>query len=473
MIKPQSKKVEPKKKKLVKKNTLVKTTPVATETPVPVATKEPKKTPSTTETPAPVATKEPKKTPSTTETPEPVATKEPKKTAETPVTTETVSTKEHKKTTATKEPKKVRTVNTKQLNSEKTGLNISPAKIKNLISNNIINKDIYSAISELNMLESSNKTVDDISDSTKQVLNDIINEDKCHKKHQYVRKKYESLSEDEKLSYNKIKNSESGTYNKCVFVSQPTDDFNLKFDTNFYKGFSYDMSSFQNISDVIKLMTKKKYRFSNNSRLYISAFVELLIQQLAHNSIYTCVENKKKIVQVEYNKEPNSNLDSGDYSLYNIVSNLEVYKLYKDLTVNHDEFVINNLTKEKQYQFKYYVSEICREVKQTLTLKYNDSSNVYNSTSISKQFKNYCSLIVCEVLNIIGKMIKVEVESRSVKTINDTVVKTVLEQLHAANGIDFTKTSEFISNTYKKFNMYKHTKKVEKSNKLDTVDTTP
>ena len=363
----------------------------------------------------------------------------------------------------TKKVKKVKVFNTKQLNSERTGLNISPAKIKNILSNNIINKEIFKAVNELKSLEQNNKSIDDISPETKKLLNDITEEDKFVKMRQFSKKKYESFTDDEKVKYNTFKLSESKLQNNCVFENATHSDFNLKFDTNFYKDFSYKLSESTDIASAIQSISKKKYRFSNNSRLYISAFVELLIQQMSYNSIYTCVENKKKIIQVEFNNVKNINLESSDYELYNLISNLDVYNLFKDETKNTEDFVISNLTKDKQYQFKYYVSEICRDVKQQLTNKYNDLENVYNSTSISKQFKNYCSLIICEVLNVLGKMIKIEVDSRSVKTINDTVIKTVLEQLYAANGIDFTKTSEFIINTHAKYNNYKQTKKTVKT----------
>ena len=92
---------------------------------------------------------------------------------------------------------------------------------------------------------------------------------------------------------------------------------------------------------------------------------------------------------------------------------------------------------------------------------FNNTDNIYNHTSISKQFKNYCSTIICEVLTIIGKMIKVEIESRSVKTVNDSVIKTILEQLHIANSIEFGETSEFINKISKKYNEYLENKKTE------------
>ena len=62
-------------------------------------------------------------------------------------------------------------------------------------------------------------------------------------------------------------------------------------------------------------------------------------------------------------------------------------------------------------------------------------------------------------------MIRVEIESRSVKTVNDGVIKTVLEQLHLANNIDFKITSEFINSISKKYTEYIVTKKNEKVKK--------
>lgn len=367
--------------------------------------------------------------------------------------------------------KKNRKVNNKPLTSDKIGINVSPAKVKNIISNYVLNNDIYKAINELKHLERNGKPITDMSDETKLLVSSLNNELIKSKKKQYERSKYESFTVEEKNRYLKEKHKfKAGLtkYDKCIFnenVSFNGNEFNLLFDPKYYDDFSCDLSYTSNYTQLIKACAKSKYRFSNNSRLYLSSFIELLIRQIAYNSIYTCIKNDRKIIQVEHNLTKNTDLCDSDYSLFNLVKNLRVSNDYVSDDDSSEVIVLENLTSEKQQQFKYYISETCREIKQSLSVKYPEKDSVYNHTSISKNFKNYGSSIVCEVLIIIGKMIRVEIESRSVKTVNDGVIKTVLEQLHLANNIDFKITSEFINSISKKYTEYIVTKKNEKVKK--------
>jgi len=368
---------------------------------------------------------------------------------------------------------KNRKVNNKPLTSEKTGINVSPAKVKNIISNYVLNDDIYKAINELKYMQRNSKNITEMSDETKLLVSNLNEEIIKVKRKQYERSKYESFSAEEKKRYLEEKNKfKSGLtkYDKCVFndtFSYDIKEFNLTFDNKYYDEFSYDLSYANDYDQLIKAITKSKYRFSNNSRLYLSSFIELLIRQIAYNSIYTCIKNDRKIIQVEHNLTKNDDLVNGEYSLFNLVRNLKVSKDYESGGELGGSLILENLTKEKQHQFKYYISETCREIKHLLAEKYPDSDNVYNHTSISKNFKNYGSSIVCEVIIIIGKMIRFEIESRSVKTVNDGVIKTVLAQLHLSNSIDFKGTSDFINSISKKYNEYITTKKDEKVKKTE------
>lgn len=358
--------------------------------------------------------------------------------------------------------KNSRKINNKPLSSEKTGMNVSPAKVKNIISNYVLNHDIYKAINEVKYLQRNEKPLSEISDETKSLISEISNDITASKRRQYERNKYEGLSQDEKKRYLDEKNTFKSKLDKNDKASYDIQKFNLSFDDKFYDDFSCDLSFSNDYNQLIKAIAKSKFRFSYNSRIYLSSFIELIIRQIAYNSIYTCVKNNRKIIQVEHNLVKHPELSNGEYSLFNMVRNLNVSQEYLEKSDTDEVVLLENLTKEKQNQFKYYISETCREIKQELSSKFPSDNYIYNSTSISKNFKNYGSSVVCEVLIIIGKMIKVEVEFRSVKTVNDSVIKTVLSQLHTANNIDFISTKEFIDLVSKKYSDYIITKKNEK-----------
>jgi hypothetical protein len=121
---------------------------------------------------------------------------------------------------------------------------------------------------------------------------------------------------------------------------------------------------------------------------------------------------------------------------------------------NIDLFNIENLSLDKQYQFRYYIGESCREVRMDLATDKTTEDNIYNFTSVSKLFKNFCSTLVCEFLIRIGKMLETEIKTRGIKTVNDTVIKTVISQYHIVCGVSEDKTNEFITNATKKYYEY-------------------
>jgi hypothetical protein len=51
-------------------------------------------------------------------------------------------------------------------------------------------------------------------------------------------------------------------------------------------------------------------------------------------------------------------------------------------------------------------------------------------------------------------MLDTEIRTRGIKTVNDTVIKTVISQYHIVCGVSEDKTTEFITNATKKYYDY-------------------
>ena len=79
---------------------------------------------------------------------------------------------------------------------------------------------------------------------------------------------------------------------------------------------------------------------------------------------------------------------------------------------------------------------------------------VYNYTSVSKIFKNFCSTLICEFLMRIGNMLAKEIETRGIKTVNDTIIGTVISHYHTVCGVDETATIDFIRTVTTKYYKY-------------------
>ena len=123
-----------------------------------------------------------------------------------------------------------------------------------------------------------------------------------------------------------------------------------------------------------------------------------------------------------------------------------------------DLFKLDGISLYNQYQFRYYISETCREVRMDLAQSEKDAEcnpmSIYNYTSVSKVFKNFCSTLVCEFLMRIGEMIKKEIETRGIKTVNDTIIGTVISHYHTVCGVDEKPTFNFIKEVIAKYYGY-------------------
>lgn len=428
---------------------------------------------------------------------------------------EAVNTNVKKKVVKPKQTN-VRKINSKPVLAKTTGINISPAKVKNIVSNFVLNKDAYAALKELKdsiprqiTKVVNGKTVTEdfkgvpVAKLSKPTLEYIKHATECYEsnlRNEYDKKKVSGMSTADREKYVESRNKSKSEDDEFDLTA-----FNLSFDKKFYDQYELERKSRETDTSVnewkksIDKVTKLKNRFSTNSRVYLSALVEYLIKQLASNGTVCCVADNKKIIQLSHILDTSKEGFEERFPLYPFIVNLDTFKQAtkhlneldaKNLedskdskssksndktNKNVDLFSIENLSLDKQYQFRYYIGESCREVRMDLAESKTGEDNVYNFTSVSKLFKNFCSTLVCEFLIRIGKMLDKEIETRGIKTVNDTVIKTVISQYHIVCGVSEDKTTEFINNTTKKYYEYvgqrqQKRKDLKKTNDL-TYDT--
>jgi hypothetical protein len=411
-----------------------------------------------------------------------------------------------------------RKINSKPVLAKTTGINISPAKVKNIVSNFVLNKDAYTTIKELKnaMPRQITKTVDGkesvedfkgipVAQLSKKSLDYIAYATECFKKVQmeeYVKIKVSKMPEPQHKTYLANKAIEKEKFdkdekNKFLYNNKTFDSelFNRNYDVKFYddynnqKKLSNEKNTDNEWKKAIDKVTKLKNRFSTNSRVFLSALVEYLIKQIATNGTICCVADNKKIIQLSHILDTSKPGFAERFSLYPLIVNLDTFKqaqsyLQKqesqktadvavvestddtddtDDTVvvkvdkNTDIFTLDGLTLDKQYQFRYYIGESCREIRMDLSTETSDDgkdNTVYNYTSVSKIFKNFCSTLVCEFLMRIGQMLEKEIDTRGIKTVNDIVIGTVISHYHIVCGVDENPTFDFIRSATSKYYSY-------------------
>ena len=412
-------------------------------------------------------------------------------------------------------PVSTRKINSKPVLAKTTGINISPAKVKNIVSNYVLNKDAYATLTELKnaIPRKITKIVDGkevvenfkgtpVAQLSQTTLDYIAYANSCYdkiQKEEYAKTKIAKLTEPQRKAYIDARTSAKekfDKYEKNKFLSDnesfDSEAFNCGFDPQFYN--DYDAQKEVNNSKdttnewkkAIDKVTKLKNRFSTNSRVFLSSLVEYLIKQIASNGTVSCIADNKKIIQLSHILDTTKPGFKERFSLYPLIVHLDTFKqaqeyLRKQTTPevpakttssdNPDEatpevvkpdkttdiFNIDGLDFDKQYQFRYYIGESCREIRMDLAEaepEGDKDNSVYNYTSVSKIFKNFCSTLVCEFLMRIGQMLEKEIETRGIKTVNDVVISTVISQYHIVCGVDDKQTIDFIRNTTSKYYSY-------------------
>jgi hypothetical protein len=413
------------------------------------------------------------------------------------------------KAKAAAKPAPVRKINSKPVLAKTTGLNISPAKVKNVVSNLVLNRDSWSALSELRQARPrTEKTMVDgkevatahkgtpvaqLSAETQAFMAFATSEYERAQRDDYARAKVSGMATDARSAYTAARNTAKALHDKehseryldNSGSSFDYEAFNTKYDKKFYSAYKSapPAEGSDEWSIAIERVTKLKSRFSTNSRVFLSAFAEYLIRQLAANGTVCCVADKKKIIQLSHVLNTTKDGFAERFPLYPLITNLNTFRQaqahlqsQKDKATakadpsdeaksedarkspTTDLFQLDGVSLDKQYQFRYYIAETCRETRMDLasTEKGADGKlmEVYNHTSVSKVFKNFCSTLVCEFLMRIGRMLEKEIETRGIKTVNDTIIGAVISHYHTVCGVDDADTIDFIRNASTKYYSY-------------------
>ena len=399
----------------------------------------------------------------------------------------------NKKVVSKKDNVSHRKINNKPVLSTLAGINISPAKVKNIISNFILNKEMYASFIEIKNAEPrkivkvvDGKSVEEdfkgvpLSELSKTTIDYIEHATKIYESNQrfiYGKNKVLKLPPARRKLYAEQKNRAKSVLTSDVF---DLEKFNIEFDSKFYSEYDTTTKSVENTEEktewklALEKISKLKNRFSTNSRIILSALTECLIKQLVLNGTFSCVADNKKIIQLAHALDTSKDGFNKRFPLYSFITNLKSFKKANSYIKSQSDaedkssvvdFSIEGIPVENQYQFKYYIGEICRDVRMDLCnspTTDEESKTKYNYTSVSKDLKNFCSTIACEFLMKIGLMLKKEIETRQIKTVNDTIINTVISHYHIVCDTNEAETCEFITNVVSKYNAFTKEKQEKK-----------
>jgi hypothetical protein len=357
-----------------------------------------------------------------------------------------------------------------------SGLNLSVARVKNVIDDNGLNASLTPLFTELRRSDKGwNETVrttgaDGKSNSSTvehaprafselpKAVSDVL---------ESVRKQYRedgSAMRDYEHSVLKTWTKEKLTKYKEAKANAKeaqgkdfdNNAFNKNYDKNFYAKFTptwlpEGVDDKGNKWNVFKqhqvLLTKKKVRFSANSKVHATTFVEYLMRQFLYRSIRNCFDVKNKIVKLHHAFDTSHQGDA----IMTMMHSLSCQQKWTDLENNEKESEDAPKQTESHndtnYPFLLYVGKLFRYCKNTMPLTVDEEKDKYHSASLNNNFRRFCSDAIVELLTRLSVMIKEEIETRSVKTVTDETVTKVSAHLCASFGYSFDPVREFLKNT--------------------------
>lgn len=392
-------------------------------------------------------------------------------------------------------------------NIDKSGVGIGPARVRTVLMNCSLNMREYKACQEIRTAINDEQSFKTLSRETLSVIQDGEAFYENINRNEYEKQKVSHMGDAEKTKY-KIAKKENRVAVERSGGKFDIQEFNLSYDPKFYNKFeefkktkedkkhheekkSSVSSGTSNVelTRAYNLVKKLFTRLSVNTRVILASFLDGIVVQFAYNGIHNCVRNGKNIVQLKH--ALTQGVDFKDHvKLFNFVRNLDSYaectKWVEDCSAAHAEYKKSKTedqdTKEVHVKFpgpessntfEGYAGEICKSVKRWVADNCDDEQlkSRYIGTSVSKGFKRFCSYLVYDTIITIGNSLRLLVEKSDVKTISNSMVTHLLQQLHNLCNINYGATAEEMNSKLDQFAKWKVERKAlrdEKSaNKLE------
>lgn len=202
------------------------------------------------------------------------------------------------------------------------------------------------------------------------------------------------------------------------------------------------------VEEQTELVSKLRHRFSNDSSVALTSVLDYVVQDLAKIAIVNARSVYKSIIKVEHvilNKLEDS-------TVYPLLRNLPVVlKVMSEQPVEEEETEVKEESDTTGPNFDFYVHEICKQVRAELV----EQDDNYKTIRISREIRQFGSRVVIELIERLSPLIKLHVQNTKVKTINDGVVKFVVQFLFTDANVDSTDLFTFVE---EKLELYRHRK---------------
>jgi hypothetical protein len=368
------------------------------------------------------------------------------------------------------EARQKRVFNAKPTNVDEMGIGIGPARVKSVLVNLALNPREFRAKEAV--LAAENRPKRSKSDTTPQeqgpqtplsqlapeVREVLAEAERSYRQtllEAYDRATLLAMSDSERSAHDTRQRTltESGNVKELEeFQSQ----FRRRFPEYLKENDSYHGEKYNAWTRSIALINKLCTRLSGNTRNIVACFLDQVVEQYAEHGIRNCISNSRHIVRLRHAVEN----DSPDVNMYQpFVSTLPSYRTAMKWLATQDEkntenpLVYSAAEACVNFNFEGYIGEICRSVKMRLANQASQEEDRarFLDTSVSKEFKQFFSAVVYDAIMRIGTALRLTVVRQGVKTISNTMVYYILEQLHAMFGMNYEHTQTRMKERLDKF----------------------
>ena len=421
---------------------------------------------------------------------------------------------------------KTRNRNTKSTNLDSTGIGIGPARVKSVLMNVSLNPLLCRARANIALLanrpkkpkptaenpspempaQGEQRPLTELDEQDQAVLKEAVETYETALRTGYEKQVIREMNNQD--AYHQARQEEQ----KAAGDNFSLVEFNKKFNPKFYDKLnaylqehdhcmvgkpnkntdssSNDVKKIDEWSRATTLVNKMCVRLSGKTRYILACFLDCVVEQYAYNGILNCLRDGKHIVQLKHALVRDENF-AHQVPLDKFVSTLACYNTALTWVENYDMHKQNvkaekdkgyEVTEERfpplpdpdyKYDFSSYVADICRSVRSRLAAAETDKERKENllNSSVSRNFKRFCSYVVYETILRIGAFLRETVERANVKTISDSMVWYAIKQIHNITGIDFQTVHDTMTTRLEFFEKFKDERKEARKNNKNAVDT--
>lgn len=389
---------------------------------------------------------------------------------------------------------KKRSHNTRPTAQDISGIGIAPPRVKYVLVSKCLNPQEVFAKNAINQAERPARVGDaepvpvPIAHLGEEILSVIREAEREHEQNlrsTYEKRKLKALKEkdpDEYKKYDALLSATRGAQGAEFNLRQ----FNSQYNTNFYADFeAFKLSNDPYVlgakvsqqalrtqgqprthnqwSRAASLINRSCIRLSVNTRNILAIFLDKLVEEYAENGMLVCAEQQCSPVHLRHAL---TNVERVAHDRF--VSTFDSYKQAVQwigaLQASRAACLENRKTNPQAayeppifpvvpgaHEFFGYVSEVCRSVKLRLArhAETEAQKNAYLSISLTREFRLFCSNMVYEAIMRVGSCLRQLIKWNGTKTINDSLVYHVLEQMHSCMGVAYEPVKEQIEKRLK------------------------